>query len=50
MQRYWSSLLRYCPRDCFCWRPNFVDIQLVHPSASPRARLTIFDTPPRSTV
>jgi len=30
MQRYWSSLLRYCPRDCFCWLPNFVDIQLVH--------------------
>ena len=28
--------LRYCPRDCFCWLPIFVDIQLLHPSASPR--------------
>jgi len=33
MQRYWSSLLRYCPRDFFCWLPIFVDIQLLHPSA-----------------
>ena len=28
MQRYWSSLLRHCPWNCFCWLPNFVDIQL----------------------
>ena len=28
MHRYWSSLLRYCPRDCFCWLPIFVVIQL----------------------
>ena len=27
MQRYWSSL-RYCPRECFCWLPIFVKIQL----------------------
>jgi len=25
---------------CFCWLPIFVDNQLLHPSASPRARLT----------
>ena len=45
MQRYWSSLLRYCPQDCFCWLPIFVDIQLLHPSASPRARWTSIDNP-----
>ena len=27
MQRYWSSL-RYCPQDCFCRLPIFVDNQL----------------------
>ena len=29
MQRHWSSLLRYCPRDCLYWLPIFVDIQLI---------------------